>query len=190
MSKPPSPLIEKIYRLMLNAYPADFRQQYEPYLVQHFNDCYKLARQEAGFQIQLRFWIGITTDLLQTAVMERIDEMRKTHWWFWLIVSFLGLGIGYIDYTAEEVQATLLFLLPTAFIFGFLEPRKAWFSALIIGLSIPVVHVIGHVLNIIPPYHDYVIASLLALAPSFIAAYSGAVLRWLAGKSFSRLSGF
>jgi hypothetical protein len=188
MSTSRAPFAYKIYRLMLQAYPVDFRRTYGPLMLQHFGDCYAIARQDPGSTAILGFWMEILGDVLHSALLERLDEMRTKRWWLWSLVFLLGLVIGAIDYSASEVQATLMVLLPTAFCIGFVTQRRAWRSALILGLAIPVVHVIGHSLNIRPPYHDYVIASLLALIPAFLAAYSGAGLRWLAKKGFSRMA--
>lgn len=186
MPATPKPFATKVYQLLLQFYPTAFRQSYGTLMVQHFSDCYHLACQKPGLVTLLRFWADILADLFQSAFRERIETMRINHWQFWLLVIFLGLGIGAIDYTVVEVQATLLFLLPAAFCLGLAAPRLTWRCALILGLAIPVAHVIGHVLNIRPPYHDYVIASLLALIPSFLAAYSGTAVRWLVGKSLQR----
>lgn len=179
----------KLYQCLLRVYPSAFRQSYGMLMRQHFIDCYQLARQESSFTAMYRFWVRILAATFKTAFLERIDDMRTTRWWFWPLIVFLGLGIGYIDYTAVEVQATLLVLLPIAFCLGLAAPHQTWRCALILGLAIPVAHIIGHMLNIRPPYHDYVIASLLALIPSFLAAYTGTGLRWLVGKGLRNLVG-
>jgi hypothetical protein len=169
----------KVYRMLLNAYPAAFRRSYGALMMQHFTDCYHLACQQADDAALRRFWWTSLFDLFHAALLERWAELRTTRGWLWPLAACLGLGIGYVDYTATEVQATLLVLLPIAFCFGLAAPRRAWRWALVLGLAIPLVHIIGHAFNIQPPYHDMVIASLLALIPAFLAAYSGATLRWL-----------
>ena len=103
--------------------------------------------------------------------------MRAIHWLRWGVAIALGLGIGAFDYSVTEVQSTLIVLLPLTFVFGFINSRAAWRWALVIGLGIPVAHVIGHALSIQPPYTDHVVASLLALVPTFIGVYSGALVR-------------
>jgi hypothetical protein len=189
MSSSKAPIAHKIYRLMLRAYPTDFRRSYATLMLQHFKDCYSLARQEPGFWPFLGFWLDTITDLVHSALPERLDEIRTKRWRFWGLVVLLGLITGAIDYTASEVQATLMVLLPAAFCIGYAAQRQAWRGALILALAIPLVHLIGHSLNIRPPYHDYVIASLLALIPAFLAAYSGSALRWLAVKGLGRIAG-
>ncbi len=181
-----TPRLIKIYRLLLYAFPDPFRQNFGELMTRHFADCYRLARRDSSPSEMRRFWMESLADLLHSALLERIDEMRASRGWLWPLAVCLGLAIGYVDYTATEVQATLLVLLPVAFCFGLFAPRRAWRWALILALAIPVVHVIGHAFNLRPPYHDYVIASLLALIPSFLAAYSGAGLRWLVAKSQNR----
>jgi hypothetical protein len=176
----------EIYQLLLRAYPADFRRNYGPLMLQHFTDCYSLARQKPDYAAFSGFWLATLADLVHSALLERLDEMRMKRWRFWGLVVLLGLVTGAIDYTASEVQATLLVLLPIAFCCGFAAERPAWRCAVLLGLAIPAAHLMGHAINIRPPYHDHVIASLLALIPAFLATYSGAGLRWLAGKSLRR----
>ncbi len=180
------PRLIKIYRLLLYAFPGPFRRNYGELMTRHFVDCYLLARRESSPAVMRRFWIESLSDLLHSAILERIEEMRASRGWYWPLAACLGLAIGYVDYTATEVQATLLVLLPVAFCFGLAVPQRAWRWALVIGLAIPVVHVIGHAFNLQPPYHDYVVASLLALIPSFLAVYSGAGVRWLVAKNLNR----
>ena len=182
MPAAPTPLAIKIYRLLLRAYPAAFRREYGAPMLQHFADCYRLARQESAPLARWRFWYASLADLAHAALIERLAEARAARAWLWPLALALGLGIGYVDYTATEVQATLLVLLPVAFAFGLALPRQAWRWALVLGLSIPLAHIIGHAFNLHPPYHDMVIASLLALIPSFLAAYSGVLFRWMVKK--------
>jgi hypothetical protein len=175
---PPS-FSQRIYRILLYAYPASFRHDYAALMEQHFADCCRLAHHEPGPAALLRFWGSSLGDLLGSALMEHLAEMRATRGWMWPLALLLGLGIGYVDYTATEVQATLLVLLPVAFGFGLAAPRSAWRWALLLGLCIPLVHILLHMFNVRPPYPDFVIETLLALIPAFLAAYSGAALRWL-----------
>jgi hypothetical protein len=170
---------ERLYRALLNAYPAVFRREYGDLMAQHFSDCYRLATQEQRTSGIPLFWLRTLGDLLHSAALERIATVRSSGLWPIALAILLGLAIGSIDYTASEVQATLLVLLPVGFLFGLAAPRRAWRWALLLGLAIPVVHVAGHMLNIRPPYKDMVIASLLALIPAFLAVYCGAAARWI-----------
>lgn len=91
------------------------------------------------------------------------------------IAILSAILLGYVDLHAKEVQGTVLVLLILTFIFGFLEPRRAWLWALILGLSIYAAYIIGPMLGVYPwetPKPPY--APLIALIPAFIGAYAGA----------------
>jgi hypothetical protein len=170
---------ERLYRALLYAYPAAFRREYGDLMAQHFGDCYRLAAHEERASSMPIFWLRTLGDLLRSAALERIAAARSSGLWLLPLAILSGLVIGSVDYTATEVQATLLVLLPVGFLFGMIAPRRARAWALILGLAIPLVHVIGHMLNIRPPYKDMVVASLLALIPAFLAVYCGAAARWI-----------
>ncbi len=94
-----------------------------------------------------------------------------------------ALFIGYIDSRASEVLATLMIMLPIAFALGFIEPRRAWLWALIIGLSVPVTYlfVLSTGQRYADPPSGYM--TLIALLPAFVASYAGVVLRKLFGQA-------
>jgi hypothetical protein len=184
----PSPRAVIVYRWLLRLYPAAFRCNHGPHMLQHFSDCYRLATRD-GRRPSLRFWSAMVADLARTAFLEHADDAHTRRVTFWSLTAVLGLGIGVIDYSVVEVQSTLFFLLPVAFCLGFAAPRPAWCSALVIGLAIPVIHVVGRAVGAHPPYPDAVFPSLLALIPAFLATYSGTGARRVFRKDFGRGTG-
>lgn len=95
-------------------------------------------------------------------------------------VALVGAFIaGAVDFNNNEPQAALIVIVIFAGLLGFIQPRKAWLWAIIIGLGIPVVYLIATALG----YHSkgapepgwY--ASLIALIPAFISAYCGVLVR-------------
>lgn len=164
-----------VYRASLRVYPLPFRQRYAASMLSDFRDAYHASRRRPARLARL--WLATVCDIASSAPLERITQMRAIHWLRWGIAIALGLGVGAFDYSVTEVQSTLIVLLPLTFVFGFVNAKSPWRWALVIGLGIPVAHVIGHALGIQPPYRDHVVASLLVLIPTFIGIYSGALAR-------------
>jgi hypothetical protein len=108
--------------------------------------------------------------------------------WLCLLALVGGLLIGYVDLYINEVWAALLLLLPITFISGFLDSHQAWRWALLMGVGIPLAYLgawlIGYTLPCRPGFECPTLNSIttlqtfMALAPAFIGAYSGALLRW------------
>jgi hypothetical protein len=90
-----------------------------------------------------------------------------------------GFLAGAADFNNDEPQAAVIVIVVFAGLLGFLQPRKAWRWALIVGLGVPVVYLIATALG----YHARSVAepgwyaSLIALLPAFISTYGGALLR-------------
>ena len=99
--------------------------------------------------------------------------------WLYPLALCLGALTGYLDLHASEVQPIVLLLLLFTATLGFAQPRHAWRWGMILGLSICCTHVAAHLLGYKTyPIQPNVLASLLALIPSFIGAYVGAGIRW------------
>lgn len=96
-----------------------------------------------------------------------------------LTLAVLGAFIaGAVDFNNDEPQATVLVIAVFAGFLGFVQPRKAWRWAVIVGLGVPTVYLIATALG----YHSKSVpepgwyASLIALLPAFISTYSGVLL--------------
>ena len=64
----------RIYRALLVAYPKKFRDHYETQMVQFFRDSFQEAYQDKGMSGVIDMWLHTCTDLLVTALIERISE--------------------------------------------------------------------------------------------------------------------
>lgn len=105
-----------------------------------------------------------------------------------LLALTAGLLIGYIDLHNNEVWAALILLLPVSFIFGLLAPHRAWQWALLVGVGLPLAYLIALLAGATLPCHPgfecptldtiTTLQTFIALAPAFVGAYSGALLRW------------
>ena len=104
--------------------------------------------------------------------------------WQWdvvcTIIAVMGAFLaGAVDFNNDEPHAAVLVIVVFAGLLGFMQPRKAWRWALIVGLGVPIVYLIATALG----YHSRGVpepgwyASLIALIPAFISAYCGVLLR-------------
>jgi hypothetical protein len=89
-----------------------------------------------------------------------------------------GAAIGCVDLQVEEVQWPVLLLLFSGICLGFVWPRLAAMSALVLGSSIPVTHLIAPHLGIDPViFPTHFIYSFIALVPAFLGCFAGALAR-------------
>src|SRR5215211_6347754 len=64
---------ERVYRVLLLAYPRDFRREYGPQMEQAFGDLYREeARERSGRSGLAHLWALTVSDLARTAVAQRI----------------------------------------------------------------------------------------------------------------------
>ena len=94
------------------------------------------------------------------------------------IAFVLGLCAGWVDVHNDEVQATVLVLLVSAGTLGFLAPRFAFLSGLVVGLGVPLAHLYARLTAFQLPYpvHHYA-ESFIALVPAMLAAVVAASVR-------------
>src|SRR6187399_359943 len=67
----------RIYRAMLVAYPKTFRDNYQTHMVQVFRDSLRYEYHRNGISGVIGLWLHTCTDLLVTALMERIAERSQ-----------------------------------------------------------------------------------------------------------------
>ncbi len=98
-----------------------------------------------------------------------------------VLALLLGATAGAVDLTQSEVQPTVLLIVVSTCLLGFVRPRLAWAWALVIGSSILAAHLIASLAGYRPryPVQPNVFATLIALVPALIGAYFGAAARWI-----------
>lgn len=69
---------EGLYRRLLQAYPAAFRNQYGAQMAQVFRDCCRAAYQRSGACGVLQLWIPTLGDLVSNAVAEHVSGLRES----------------------------------------------------------------------------------------------------------------
>jgi uncharacterized membrane protein (UPF0136 family) len=102
------------------------------------------------------------------------------------LAATLGLGIAAFDFFAAGGEitpaATLFLLLTSGGLFGLLRPTRPWRGALVLGLCLPLVHLVAHALGFADGVHPDTWGARLLMAPvacaaTLIGAYAGAFLR-------------
>ena len=76
----PVALSVKVYRLLLNAYPSRFQQEYGSHMLQVFEDCCLRAVRQGGTIGMARLWAVTLLDLIQSVISEHAEkevEMKK-----------------------------------------------------------------------------------------------------------------
>jgi FtsH-binding integral membrane protein len=68
---------QRIYGLMLLAYPVEFRREYGRHMAQLFRDCYRKERRLQTPTGLLRLWLRVLVDLATTAPNERLQNLGK-----------------------------------------------------------------------------------------------------------------
>jgi hypothetical protein len=108
--------------------------------------------------------------------------MKRYLVWLSLILAFAGgIFAGWVDFNNDEPQAAVLVILVVTFLTGLIWPRRAWLWAIIVALCLPGVYLLARGFGyqpVSPPSPGWY-ASLIALIPAFIGAYSGALARFI-----------
>ena len=188
---------ERIYRLLLRAYPAAFRRAYGPAMVQLFRDCGRDAVRARGGAGLPALWRHTLGDLVRSGLRERLtpaadlappersDPMDRQPRWLRLLpyplTVLFGLPLGYVNLHTDDTQFVALPLLAVCCLLGFLQPRHAWRWALLTGLWIPLSQLWPLVAPMKLPYTDNNIGGAIigALLFGMAGAYLGVPARWM-----------
>src|ERR1044072_5389013 len=69
----------RVYKVLLVAYPSDFRREYGPSMLQVFRDRYiDEASRKHRFAI-ISYWMDVLSDLLGSASKEHSENLRKAN---------------------------------------------------------------------------------------------------------------
>jgi hypothetical protein len=89
----------------------------------------------------------------------------------------VGAGIGLFDRAQSEVQPTVMLLFACAFVLAFARPKDAWVYGLVVGSGVPIVDLVGRILNVPAPWPSAPGSSLFAFVPALLGAGAGALLK-------------
>lgn len=117
------------YHWLLRLYPGDFRREYSPALEQIVRDC---DRATDGWHNRLALGLRILADTVWNAAQLHLErQMDMKSWMKILLVLAGGFVIGYVDYRAGQIQATLLVIALVTLLLGFAAPKRAWLWAVL-----------------------------------------------------------
>lgn len=177
----------RLYQGLIFTLPKEFRQNYAAEMSRVFRDCCRYAYEHRGIFGVLSELIASVFDLITNAFKERVmtllnDNRRLS---FLLITGILaasgGLFAAFADLRKEEVPGPVFMVVIFTFVLGFFRPSCFWFSGLIVGLMMPMIHFIARVKGweIAYPNDDSTpIWSFWILIPALLGSILGAVFRW------------
>jgi len=102
----------------------------------------------------------------------------------------LGLLTAVADVAApwgdDTAKVILLLLVAFASLVGFLRPIRPWCWAILIGIWLPLIHLVRHAFGLTDPSHpntylSIFILALISLAACLLGAYGGAFVRRVFG---------
>ena len=100
---------------------------------------------------------------------------KKVVFPFVLLSLIFSLSAGLADIKYKNIFIPVLLIFVFTFVLGFFRPKYSLLWGIIVGLGIIVTHVFARVVDFQIPYEvqPNIFATLLALIPSFIGAFSG-----------------
>lgn len=159
-------LSERVYRALLVAYPAEFRQEYVAHMRQAFRDLCREELGHRGVNGLVRLWARTLSDLAATALTERSKTMRRKLLMYLSLI--VGLLIALVDASPgwDDTGISALAVASSCGFLGTVHPARDWQWALAVGLWIPALGIALH--------QNY--ESWAALVVAFVGAYAGALV--------------
>ena len=95
-----------------------------------------------------------------------------------LLTVALGTVTGFVDLHVTEVQLTAFLLMGFSCLLGAVHPAGAWRRALVLGLSVPLAHLVAGVTGATLPYTmSDPAATVLFVVPALLGSYLGVGMR-------------
>ncbi len=118
----------------------------------------------------------------------------KLSWAVWgssilaVAFGFLAAAVDVVAPFGDDTSKVTLFLwLVSSGLLGFLQPRRPWRWALLIGPWVPAAHFVFHVLHLAVPFTPSVTTILIlvpvSLVACLVAAYGGSLIRRAVGQA-------
>jgi hypothetical protein len=93
--------------------------------------------------------------------------------------AILGIAAGVLDVKASDLLLTALFVLASTMLLGALRPERPWRWILVVGVFVPVLHLLAYLFLTEKPYPAQIYESCLGFLTGVAGAYGGSVLRRL-----------
>ena len=108
---------------------------------------------------------------------EENDARGRPDTGFYVFAAFAGVFAGWIDIKVGDLLFTALLVLAPCMMLGLMRPQRAWRWAVVVGICVPVVELIGYLLLAQKPYRAQIYESFLAFLPGIVGSYGGAMLK-------------
>ena len=103
----------------------------------------------------------------------------KPQWWLNLLTLFIGVLVGLMDLQATQVQMTAFLMIAFGFFAGFVQPRRAWRWALMLGAWVPLFGAVAAAARLTNARGVDLVASFAAIAFALVGVYAGVVVKRL-----------
>ncbi len=91
-----------------------------------------------------------------------------------LLTVAAGVFAGVTDLRSAEVQGPVAVLFAAAFFLAAWHPDGAWRRGLMLGLSVPLAHLVAHLSGRVLPYSvEHPVSTLLAIIPAMLGTMVG-----------------
>jgi hypothetical protein len=108
---------------------------------------------------------------------EENDARGRPDTGFYVFAAFAGVFAGWIDIKVGDLLFTALLVLAPCMMLGLMRPQRAWRWAVVVGICVPVVELIGYLVLAQKPYRAQIYESFLAFLPGIVGSYGGAMLK-------------
>jgi hypothetical protein len=108
---------------------------------------------------------------------EENDTRGRPDTGFYVFAAFAGVFAGWIDIKVGDLLFTALLVLAPCMMLGLMRPQRAWRWAVVVGICVPVVELLGYLALAQKPYRAQIYESFLAFLPGIVGSYGGAMLK-------------
>ena len=108
---------------------------------------------------------------------EENDTRGRPDTGFYVFAAFAGVFAGWIDIRVGDLLFTALLVLAPCMMLGLMRPQRAWRWAVVVGICVPVVELLGYLVLTQKPYRAQIYESFLAFLPGIVGSYGGAMLK-------------
>ncbi len=93
---------------------------------------------------------------------------QRSHKSVWIAAVVLAACAAALDLVIRDTSTSLVVILFATMVMGYLAPQRAWRWGLLIGVSLPLSHLVAR--------RGGELAGVMAFVPSFVGAYLGMFL--------------
>jgi len=127
-------------------------------------------------RVTLESIIGFYTLIALIPVCAVLIAKFPSHW-NRVFAWYLGMMMGLIDLAAKEAQVSVVLLFSFGMFLGFVEKKRPWVPAVLLGIWIPLAHLVSYVTGGPEQFLTEGLGSAIAILPSLAGCYVGRILR-------------